>query len=90
MEHTNIEHINYEGYIDGGRKIIVNVDKITNVYLMDDKNYHVYKNGGEFKAVGEQGVNSEVVIEVPHSDNWHVVIDLGGGTGMLGHGIKVI
>lgn len=98
MEHTNgeteetkIEHINSEGYIDGGKKIIVNVDKIANVYLMDDENYSAYKKGENFKAIGEKGVKQpEVVIEVPHSDNWHVVIDLGGGTGELKYNVKVI
>lgn len=48
-----------------------------NVLLMDTNNYNNYKMGRKFNYYGGHYKQSPVLIPIPHSAIWHVVIDGG-------------
>ena len=85
-----MDHLHLREYIQGGRVVKVSIDMQSNVLLMDDINYSHYKNGHSFRHQGGFAKESPVLIKVPNSGNWNVVIDLGGGSGTIRHNIEII
>lgn len=84
------DHLHARKYIAGGRTVRVHIDTQANVLLMDDINYSHYKNGGSYRHGGGFYTESPALIGVPHSGNWNIVINLGGGSGTIRHSIEII
>lgn len=63
--------------------VIVTLDKQANVRLLDDLNFHSYKNGRQHTYYGGLAKESPVRLRPPRSGRWHLVIDLGGYAGTV-------
>ena len=73
-----------------GNRIRVTLNMAANVRLMDYANFVSYRNGQPHRCYGGHTRTSPVDIVVPYSGNWHVVIDLGGGSGFLKASVNVL
>ena len=52
-----------------------------NVRLMDSSNFHTFRNGGSARGFGGHYKSSPVVLRVPTSGHWVLVVDYGGYAG---------
>lgn len=78
-----------DGNFRKGDILNITIDRKVNIYLMDDINFSKYRNGSSFEFYGGETVSSPYNIAVPRTGHWYIVIDLGGGTGILNYSIKV-
>jgi hypothetical protein len=69
---------------------LVTLDGQANVLLVDDINFSSYRQGRSFSYYGGWASRSPVRLSPPHHGHWHVVVDLGGYTGTIRAGIRVI
>lgn len=79
-----------DGNFRKGDILIITVDRKVNIYLLDNINFQKYKNGNSFEYFSSGSNSSPYSITVPRTDHWYIVLDLGGGTGILNYSIKVI
>ena len=70
--------------------VIVTLDGQANVMLLDESNFNAYRQGRSFRYHGGWATRSPVRLNAPHPGRWHVVVDLGGSTGSVRAGIRVI
>ena len=68
----------------------VTLDRGANVMLLDDVAFASYKRGGSFRYYGGWASRSPVVLSPPHYAHWHVVIDLGGQSGTVCAGVRIL
>ena len=81
-----IPHYSYSlGYVSilgwtGHAGVIVHVslNYSANVFLVDDINYSNYKMGLPYTYYGGHATSSPVVLSVPRSGDWYVIVDNGG------------
>ena len=78
-----------EGNFKKGDILSIVIDRKVNVYLMDNVNFARYKNDNSCEYYGGGANSSPYNITVPRTGHWYIVIDLGGGTGILNYSIKV-
>ena len=78
-----------EGTFRKGDILSIVIDRKVNIYLMDNENFSRYKNNNSFEYYGGVASKSPYNITVPRTGHWYIVIDLGGGTGILNYSIKV-
>ena len=78
-----------EGNFKKGDILSIIIDRKVNIYLMDNINFTRYKNNNSCEYYSSASNNSPYNITVPRTDHWFIVIDLGGGTGILTYSIKV-
>lgn len=71
------------GQLAGGEVANVTVRERANVMLMDQANLTNYQRGQRFRYTGGQALRSPVRLQVPSAGHWFVVIDLGGGAGVI-------
>lgn len=74
----------------GGETVRVNLDAQANVCLLDDTNYHRYRNGSEFTYRGGLVKRSPYFLTVPSPGRWHVVVDLAGHAGHVRASITLL
>lgn len=84
------EHLHADFHLDRGDIVRITIDRQANVMLLDDFGYNDYKSGRQFRGVGGNYRTSPINIAAPSTGHWHVVIDLGGGSGTIKHSINVI
>lgn len=70
-------------------RIEVTLSIAANVLVMDESNFQSFRSGGKHRYHGGYYTQTPVTIRVP-SGQWHVVIHLGGLTGHLSAGVRVI
>lgn len=70
----NINHYKL-GYVLQGKRVIVTLRNAANVQLLDDLNFGYYKAGMRYRLIGGYYKISPLHLSIPHSGNWHVVID---------------
>ena len=77
---------------DGGpdNVVVVTLDHQANVMLLDDAAFSSYRSGGRFTYHGGWATKSPVQLRPPTSGRWHVVVDLGGQSGQVRAGIRVV
>ncbi|HWL10152.1 MAG TPA: DUF1883 domain-containing protein [Planctomicrobium sp.] len=63
--------------------IRIELDKQTNVLLLDDINFSNYRNGRSYHYFGGLAKRSPVTLVPPHVAHWHVVVSLGGYAGTV-------
>ena len=77
-------------HMNRGDCAVVDCSHQCNVMLMDDNNFSKYKRGGRFGYLGGFYSRLPAEISVPHTTNWNIVLDLGGGSATVRHSINII
>lgn len=85
-----MDHLHYPFYASRGDTIEVTLDKQANVLLLDSSNYQHYCQNRQYNYFGGLAKVSPVHLSVPSTGNWHVVIDLGGGSGQIKASARLI
>jgi hypothetical protein len=49
-----------------------------------------YRRGESFRGVGGEALRSPVKLEVPGTDHWYVVLDLGCAAGSIRSSVRVL
>ncbi len=68
----------------------VTLDGQANVMLLDETNYDHYRNSTPYRYHGGLATVSPMRLFPPHPGRWHVVVDLGGFTGKVRAGVRVL
>ena len=84
----NFLHTDFEG--GPGNVVLVTLDHQANVMLLDDLAFSSYRSGGGFSYYGGWAAASPVHLRPPSSGHWHVVVDLGGQSGQVKAGIRIV
>ena len=77
-------------HLNAGDIVVVDCSHQCNVMILTDNNFSNYQRGGQFHYHGGHYKRLPARIQVPHSDEWNVVLDLGGGSASIRHSISVI
>jgi hypothetical protein len=79
------------GYRKGGEIVEVNLSgSAANVRLMDGSNLSSYKNGRQHRYFGGLAKSSPVRLQIPHSGNWHVTVDMQGLRGSVRSSARIL
>ena len=78
------------GILDGDEVVEVSLSNAANVKLMDSSNFNNFRNGNRHEYFGGHVKQSPFRLPVPRSGHWHLAIDLGGYSGNVRAGIRVI
>jgi len=84
-----MQHLHAEVDVPAGHVVVVELDQAANVLLLDTGGYSCYQNGQSFRYYGGLAKVSPVILRPPYPGHWHVVIDLGGGGGLIRHSISI-
>ncbi|HVS00839.1 MAG TPA: DUF1883 domain-containing protein, partial [Thermoanaerobaculia bacterium] len=67
------------GYCRNGEIVEVTLSgNAANVRLMDSSNFQRYRSGQNHRCVGGLAKQSPVRLQIPHSEHWHVAVDMMG------------
>jgi hypothetical protein len=78
------------GRLSGNEVVEVTLDTAANVKLMDSGNFNSYQNGGQHRYYGGLAKRSPLRLSVPYAGRWHLAIDLGGYSGTVRAGVRVL
>jgi len=79
------------GYRSSGEIVEVTLSgNAANVRLMDSSNFSSYKNGGQHRYYGGLAKGSPVRLQIPHSGNWYVTVDLQGLGGSVRSSARIL
>ena len=79
------------GNLSGGEIVEVTLSgTAVNVRLMDSSNYQSFRAGRRHSFFGGHATRSPVRLQVPHSGHWYVTVDLGGYSGSVRSGVRVL
>jgi len=81
-------HSDFQGGPDN--VVLVTLDHQANVMLVDDSAFSSYRSGRRFTYYGGWVTASPVKLRPPSQGHWHVVVDLGGRSGQVRAGIRVM
>ena len=84
----NFLHTDFSGGSEN--VVIVTLDHQANVMLLDDSAFASYRGGGRFTYYGGWATKSPVQLRPPLFGHWHVVVDLGGRSGQVRAGIRIV
>ncbi len=70
--------------------VLVSLDGQANVMLLDDSSFSAYRHGHSFNYYGGWATQSPVRVSPSHHGHWHVVVDLGGHSGSVRAGVRII
>ena len=84
------DFIHSRKYLDGGNIVEVDCDTQCNVMLLTDSEFSKYKSRRSFHYYGGHYKYFPASISAPHSGDWNIVIDLGGGRANIKYSIRVI
>lgn len=73
-----------------GETVEVTLDSAANVLLLDSSNFSSYRHGRRYNYYGGYVTRSPYRVPVPRAGHWHVVIDLGGNSGRVRSGVRVL
>jgi len=86
-----MDFVHYDlSQLRGGETVEVTLDHAANVRLLDDSNFSGYRSGRQYSFFGGHVTQSPYRIRVPHGGHWHLVIDLGGYSGQVRSGVRVM
>ncbi|MFZ4998713.1 DUF1883 domain-containing protein [Enterobacter asburiae] len=77
-------------FLNQGDTVVVDCSHQCNVMILTDSNFSNYKRGAGFEYHGGFYKKLPARISAPHSGEWNVVLDLGGGSANVRHSIGVI
>jgi uncharacterized protein DUF1883 len=78
------------GFLNGGDVVEVTLSSQANVKLMDGSNFANYRQGGQHRFFGGHAKQSPIRLQVPSAGHWHVAVDLGGYSGNVRTGVRVL
>lgn len=79
------------GHKSGGEVVEVTLSgNAANVRLMNSLNFQSYRSGRKHRYYGGHAIKSPVRLQIPHSDHWHVTVDLGGYGGSVRSSIRIL
>jgi hypothetical protein len=79
------------GYSRGGEIVEVTLSgNAANVRLMDSSNFSSYKNGRQHRYYGGLAKQSPVRLQIPHSGNWYVTVDMQGLDGSVRSSARIL
>lgn len=79
------------GYQQGGAIVEVSLQgNAANVRLMNSSDFSSYRNGRRHHYFGGLATKSPVRLQVPHSGNWHVTVDMQGLRGSVRTSIRIL
>lgn len=79
------------GYRKGGEIVEITLSgNAANVRLLDSSSFQSYRNGRNHRYYGGLARQSPVRLQIPHSGNWHVTVDLQGLRGSVRSGIRIL
>ena len=82
--------LHYDLHLSSGQAVEVTLDRQANVRLLDDANFHSYRQGRQHKYFGGLAKQSPALLTPPHPGHWHVVVDLGGFAGTVRASVRTI
>lgn len=85
-----MHHLHRVFQLADGDAIEVQLNNAANVQLMTPEEYENYRNGRQFRYYGGYVRSFPIRIAAPHAGEWHLVVDLGGGAGMVTGATAVI
>lgn len=59
-------------------RVHVTLNYAANVFLVNDINYSSYKDGLPYSYYGGYATSSPVVLSIPSTGNWYLIVDNGG------------
>jgi hypothetical protein len=68
----------------------VTLDHPANVQLLSPADFEHYRRGEPFHYSGGYATYSPFRLDIPHAGRWHLVIDLGGGPGIVRASVSVL
>ena len=84
------DHLHKRLHLNDGDVIEVDSDTQANVILTTDSDYANYKAGRSYHYYGGFFTHFPARLAPPHSGDWNVVLDLGGGQATVRHSMRVI
>jgi hypothetical protein len=78
-----MEFLHQEMSLDPSDVVEVSLDHPANVLLLDEANYDHYRNHRGYRYLGGHIKRSPYRISAPRAGRWHLVVDLGGGPGVV-------
>lgn len=85
-----MKYLHWEMSAGSDNIISVELSRAANVLLLDDSNYSSYRRGSSYRYHGGHAKQTPVRLVPPHSDHWHVVVDLGGYAGHVEASVSVL
>lgn len=83
-----MDFLHSEVSVGPGQAVVVELDRAANVMVMDGPNFQRYRRGDAHRYYGGHASRSPVAVRPPIG-RWHVVIDLGGGSGRPSANVRV-
>ena len=77
-------------YLSEGDVVIVECSHQCNMRVMDDSNFGSFRSGRSHRYYGGFYPRLPARIPVPHSGNWNVTIDLGGGSANIRYNVSYL
>lgn len=79
------------GYRRAGEIVEITLSgNAANVRLMDSSNFSSYKNRRQHRYYGGLAKRSSVHLQIPHSGNWHVAVDMQGLGGSVRSAARIL
>ena len=79
-----MEYLHREFDLSAGDVVEVNLaGNAANVVLLDESNFHNYRQGHSYNFHGGYARTSPFRIPAPSPGHWHLVVDLGGQAGRV-------
>ena len=82
--------LHYEFDVGPDDVVEVALDGQANVMLLDQGNFDRYRKGESFRYHGGLAKTSPAQIVPPATGRWYLVVDLGGFTGRVQAGVRVL
>ncbi|WP_397452513.1 DUF1883 domain-containing protein [Pseudomonas sp. NA-150] len=77
-------------HLSEGDIVVVECSHQCNVRLTTDTNFSAFKRGGAHKYFGGFFKMLPARVAVPHTGEWNITIDLGGGSANMKYSINII
>ena len=90
MKGRDMEFLHTEFRGGPERMVLVTLDRQANVMLLDDVSFDAYRTGRGFRYYGGWASRSPVRLRTPRNGDWHVVVDLGGGSGTIRASVRIL
>ena len=84
------DFIHSREHLNTGDTVQLKCDTQCNFMLMDDTNFSNYRNSRQYKYYGGHFKSFPARITAPHTTNWNIVIDLGGGRAQIRYDLSVL
>ncbi len=79
------------GNLSGGQIVVVTLSgQAQNVELLDSSNFPSFKSGRRHTYYGGHVTRSPYRVKVPRAGHWYVIVHLGGHSGRLNAGVRVL